>query len=180
MKKSSSDKSESNTASVSRRDILLGGSSLAVTALTVAATTHPTLAQAQTSGGNQSAASGKKPNILVIFGDDIGIPQISAYTMGLMGYRTPNIDRIAKRRRNLYGFLWAAKLYCGPGFLHSWSGAIPDGSAYHWYAGGSTWNPRLDADNSRCDESAGLCDGSVWQEPSWRSGPASAYKPWLR
>ncbi|AFD07014.1 arylsulfatase [Solitalea canadensis] len=37
----------------------------------------------------------KKPNILVIFGDDIGIPQISAYTKGLMGYQTPNIDRIA-------------------------------------------------------------------------------------
>src|SRR5262249_23278957 len=42
----------------------------------------------------QTAA--KKPNILVIFGDDIGVPQISAYTMGLMGYKTPNIDRIAK------------------------------------------------------------------------------------
>ncbi|MGX5817713.1 arylsulfatase [Chitinophaga lutea] len=38
----------------------------------------------------------KKPNILVIFGDDIGIPQISAYTQGLMGYKTPNIDRIAR------------------------------------------------------------------------------------
>ena len=38
----------------------------------------------------------KRPNILVIFGDDIGVPQVSAYTMGLMGYRTPNIDRIAK------------------------------------------------------------------------------------
>ncbi|HEX5049608.1 MAG TPA: arylsulfatase [Gammaproteobacteria bacterium] len=37
----------------------------------------------------------KKPNILVIFGDDIGIPQVSAYTRGLMGYQTPNIDRIA-------------------------------------------------------------------------------------
>src|SRR5215468_10643940 len=37
-----------------------------------------------------------KPNILVIFGDDIGQSQISAYTMGVMGYRTPNIDRIAK------------------------------------------------------------------------------------
>lgn len=36
-----------------------------------------------------------KPNILVIFGDDIGVPQISAYTRGLMGYQTPNIDRIA-------------------------------------------------------------------------------------
>ncbi|MEZ0256834.1 MAG: arylsulfatase [Chthoniobacter sp.] len=41
-------------------------------------------------------AADKKPNILVIFGDDIGVPQISAYTQGLMGYRTPNIDRIAK------------------------------------------------------------------------------------
>jgi arylsulfatase len=40
--------------------------------------------------------NGKKPNILVIMGDDIGIPQISAYTQGLMGYRTPNIDRIAR------------------------------------------------------------------------------------
>lgn len=38
----------------------------------------------------------KKPNILVIFGDDIGQSQISAYSRGMMGYRTPNIDRIAK------------------------------------------------------------------------------------
>jgi len=38
----------------------------------------------------------KKPNILVIWGDDIGQSNISAYTMGMMGYRTPNIDRIAR------------------------------------------------------------------------------------
>lgn len=37
-----------------------------------------------------------KPNILVVWGDDIGQSNISAYTMGLVGYRTPNIDRIAK------------------------------------------------------------------------------------
>lgn len=42
------------------------------------------------------ADDAKKPNILVIFGDDIGISQVSAYTMGMMGYKTPNIDRIAK------------------------------------------------------------------------------------
>ncbi|MGE0215053.1 arylsulfatase [Mycolicibacterium sp.] len=36
-----------------------------------------------------------KPNILVIWGDDIGITNLSCYSMGLMGYRTPNIDRIA-------------------------------------------------------------------------------------
>jgi arylsulfatase len=37
----------------------------------------------------------KQPNILVIWGDDIGQSNISAYTMGLVGYRTPNIDRVA-------------------------------------------------------------------------------------
>ena len=36
-----------------------------------------------------------KPNILVIWGDDVGRSNISAYTMGLVGYRTPNIDRVA-------------------------------------------------------------------------------------
>jgi len=38
----------------------------------------------------------KKPNILVIWGDDIGIFNISAYNLGGMGYRTPSIDRVAK------------------------------------------------------------------------------------
>lgn len=44
-----------------------------------------------------STGSGQgKPNILVIFGDDIGQANISAYSLGVMGYRTPNIDRLAK------------------------------------------------------------------------------------
>jgi arylsulfatase len=43
---------------------------------------------------NVSAAD--KPNILVIFGDDIGTANISAYSSGVMGYETPNIDRIAR------------------------------------------------------------------------------------
>jgi arylsulfatase A-like enzyme len=37
-----------------------------------------------------------RPNILVIWGDDIGISNLSCYSHGLMGYRTPNIDRLAK------------------------------------------------------------------------------------
>ena len=52
----------------------------------MALTSYPYIAEAQT----------KKPNILVIWGDDVGQSNISAYTFGLMGYRTPNIDRIAK------------------------------------------------------------------------------------
>jgi arylsulfatase A-like enzyme len=42
------------------------------------------------------AAAQKKPNILVIFGDDIGLTDVSAYSLGVMGIQTPNIDRIAK------------------------------------------------------------------------------------
>jgi len=42
-----------------------------------------------------AAAQAKKPNILVIFGDDIGQTNISAYAFGVTGYKTPNIDRIA-------------------------------------------------------------------------------------
>src|SRR5437762_1491481 len=38
----------------------------------------------------------KKPNILVIWGDDIGISNLSCYSHGLMGYDTPNIDRLAQ------------------------------------------------------------------------------------
>jgi arylsulfatase len=42
-----------------------------------------------------TASAADKPNILVIWGDDIGITNISTYSDGIMGYRTPNIDRIA-------------------------------------------------------------------------------------
>jgi hypothetical protein len=45
-------------------------------------------------------AKTKKPNIVIIWGDDIGQSNISAYTLGLMGYKTPNIDRIAKEGRD--------------------------------------------------------------------------------
>src|SRR5271170_4390640 len=41
------------------------------------------------------SAQQKKPNILIIWGDDIGYWNISAYNLGMMGYKTPNIDRIA-------------------------------------------------------------------------------------
>jgi len=41
------------------------------------------------------AATGDKPNIVFIWGDDIGQSNVSAYSMGVMGYKTPNIDRVA-------------------------------------------------------------------------------------
>jgi arylsulfatase A-like enzyme len=79
---------------LSRRNILLAGTSLAA-ATAINAVDRTQVAQAQQSQ-QPAAASGRKPNILVIWGDDVGIANISAYSNGLMGYETPNIDRIGR------------------------------------------------------------------------------------
>ncbi|MEZ4287754.1 MAG: arylsulfatase [Polyangiales bacterium] len=55
-----------------------------------------TVSLVKTEDVDKAAADGDTPNILVIFGDDIGQSNISAFTRGLMGYRTPNIDRLAR------------------------------------------------------------------------------------
>jgi arylsulfatase A-like enzyme len=51
--------------------------------------------QTQSHGKEKVMADGKKPNILILWGDDIGIWNCSFFSRGMMGYRTPNIDRIA-------------------------------------------------------------------------------------
>jgi arylsulfatase A-like enzyme len=66
------------------------------TKLIVAAVSFALICVLSANAQSPAPSSGKKPNILVIFGDDIGQANVSAYTMGVMGYRTPNIDRIAK------------------------------------------------------------------------------------
>jgi len=54
-------------------------------------------AQASARANDAAAAQAKTPpNIVVIWGDDIGQSNVSAYSRGLMGYQTPNIDRVAK------------------------------------------------------------------------------------
>ena len=55
-----------------------------------------TLLSLFSTGAAAQTGSARKPNILVIWGDDIGQFNISAYNMGMMGYKTPNIDRIGK------------------------------------------------------------------------------------
>ena len=67
-------------------------------ALVVALAALPSFAQNRvgTARRGTAAAAVKKPNILVIWGDDIGMDNISAYHRGMMGGRTPNIDRLAR------------------------------------------------------------------------------------
>ena len=59
-----------------------------------------------------------KPNILVIWGDDIGISNLSCYTHGLMGYQTPNIDRLAKEGMLFTDSYGEQSCTAGPLVLH--------------------------------------------------------------
>ena len=74
---------------LSRRDLLVASTALAATAVSLSGPTPAQAQQATTAG-----AAGRKPNILMIMGDDIGWFNPSIYHRGMMGYRTPNIDRI--------------------------------------------------------------------------------------
>ncbi|WP_028053811.1 arylsulfatase [Sinorhizobium medicae] len=83
-------------ANITRRSILLGGTAIAA-ASTVLTTGGAQTAQAQTqTQAPDAGGAAKQPNILVIWGDDIGTWNISHNNRGMMGYKTPNIDRIAQ------------------------------------------------------------------------------------
>ncbi|MGY8661576.1 arylsulfatase [Bradyrhizobium sp. UFLA05-109] len=87
--------SKSKRGSPDRRSLLLSGTAL----VAVSTLSSNALAQSQKAAPTTQAPatpSSRTPNILVIFGDDIGYWNISAYNRGMMGYRTPNIDRIAR------------------------------------------------------------------------------------
>lgn len=76
---------------LTRREVLVAGTALTAVAASLVSTDDVRAQQSTKTGG-----TGGKPNILMIMGDDIGWYNISAYNMGVMGYRTPNIDRIGK------------------------------------------------------------------------------------
>ena len=128
----------------------------------------------------QQSADGRKPNILVIFGDDIGVPQISAYTMGMMGYRTPNIDRIATEGAlftDAYG-----QQSCTAGRASFILGQEPFRTGLLTIGmpgdphGITDWMPTI-ADVMKKSR---IYNRPVWQEPSRRSRRASADQSWLR
>ncbi|NEI05673.1 sulfatase-like hydrolase/transferase [Rhizobium leguminosarum] len=74
------------------RTLLAATAAVAMT-MTSAAIAPPVFAQ---QAATAPATDASKPNILVIFGDDVGQTNISAYSFGVVGYKTPNIDSIAK------------------------------------------------------------------------------------
>ncbi|MGA8651309.1 MAG: arylsulfatase [Xanthobacteraceae bacterium] len=102
---------------VNRRNILLGGTTLAA-ASALGAAAPVKLAQAQ-----QPAASGRPPNILVVMGDDVGWFNIGAYHQGIMSGKTPNLDKLAAEGMRFTDYY--AEASCTAGRANFITGQIP-------------------------------------------------------
>ena len=70
-------------------------------------------------------AKNKQPNILILWGDDIGQSNLSIFTKGMMGYRTPNIDRIAKEGMLFTDYYARAELHRRPRGVHHRPERVP-------------------------------------------------------
>jgi arylsulfatase A-like enzyme len=115
---SSDDKEGSANQAVNRRNILLGGTTLAA-ASAIGSSNPIQVAQAQA----QSAPSGQRPNIMVIMGDDIGWSNIGVYNQGIMAGRTPNLDRMANEGMRFTDYY--AEASCTAGRANFITGELP-------------------------------------------------------
>ena len=113
-------------------------------------------------------ADGKKPNILCIWGDDIGTWNISHNNRGMMGYKTPNIDRIAKEGVAFTDLLRAAELPGGSRGVHQRlaAGALRHDQGRHARRSGRL--AEVGRDDGHADEKPGLRHGSIREKPSGR------------
>ena len=109
-------------ATVNRRNVLLGTTSLA--ALSAMASGAPVqLAQAQTARPQGQQAAGGRPNILVIMGDDVGWFNVGAYHQGMMSGKTPNLDKLAAEGMRFTDYY--AEASCTAGRASFITGQIP-------------------------------------------------------
>ena len=117
-----------DTSGVSRRGILLGTAAAAATALTASANAQTTVAQsAQPAAQPVTAASGAKPNIVMIISDDFGYGDAGCYLGGeARGMPTPNIDRMAAEGMMFTSFYGQPS--CTPGRAAMQTGRIPNRS----------------------------------------------------
>jgi arylsulfatase len=113
--------SDEKNGALDRRSVLLGTTTLAAFSAAAAIGT-PRIAQAQ-QPSQPTAATGKKPNVLIIWGDDIGTWNISHNNRGMMGYMTPNIDRIAKEGLSFTDYY--GQQSCTAGRAAFISGSVP-------------------------------------------------------
>ena len=117
-------------------------------------------------------AKSDQPNILVIWGDDIGQSNLSCYTHGLMGYRTPNIDRIAKEGMLFTDSLRRAVLHRRALVVHHRAERLSHRPFEGRHSRRAGRHVREARHHRRAAQGAGLRHRPVRQEPPRRPEPA--------
>ena len=128
--------SRADNTRVKRRDLLLSGSALALSAMSGGELVSSAQAQPQT-----PPASSQRPNILFIIGDDIGWFNLGAYHQGIMASRTPNLDKLASEGMRFTDYY--AEASCTAGRANFITGQLPirTGLTTVGQAGSSTGMP---------------------------------------
>jgi arylsulfatase A-like enzyme len=130
---------------------------LAASALSASGVANP--AQAQ---------QANKPNILVIMADDIGYWNISAYNRGMMGYKTPNIDRIANEGAIFTDYYGQQSCTAGRAAFITGQSPMRTGLLKVGLPGAKEGLSEKDPTLADLLKPAGLCDRTIRQEPSRR------------
>ena len=122
----------------------------------------------------------KKPNILVIWGDDIGIQNLSCYSHGTMGYHTPNIDRLAKEGMMFTDSYGEQSCTAGRASFITGQSGFRTGLTKVGCPGATVGLKAEDATIAELLKTARLCHRTVRQEPSGRPQRIPAHSPRLR
>ena len=121
-----------------------------------------------------------KPNILVIWGDDIGISNLSCYSDGLMGYHTPNIDRIANEGMRFTDSYGEQSCTAGRASVHQRAERVPHRDEQGRHSRRGCRLGRRGPDDRRAAQAAGLCHRPVRQEPLRRHEQVPADRARIR
>ena len=121
-------------------------------------------------GALPANAKSDKPNIVIIWGDDIGQSNLSAYTNGLMGYRTPNIDSIAKDGVIFTDYYGEQSCTAGRSAFITGQSVYRTGLSKVGLPGADLGLRKEDPDHRRTAEDPGLRHRAIRQEPSRRQG----------
>ena len=113
-----------------------------------------------------ASAQQQKPNILVIMADDIGYWNISAYNRGMMGYRTPNIDRIANEGAIFTDYYGQQSCTAGRAAFITGQSPMRTGLLKVGLPGAKEGLVGKGSDARRSAQAARLYDRTIRQEPS--------------
>ena len=121
-----------------------------------------------------------KPNIVVIWGDDIGIANLSCYTHGLMGYQTPNIDRIAQEGMRFTDLYAEQSCTAGRASFITGQHGLRTGLTKVGLPAATVGLHKEDPTIAALLEAVGLRHRADRQEPPRRPQRISAHRPRLR